>query len=216
MDMTRWPTPKLDWLYSLQPKMEKLYSISNKDVFVVLSQDTLGDWCWKGDLNAGGDPRPEGASRNQRGGGREMWAAEQRAKYCQTGDTALWGWNPISIMLGTFKVIFIADTLSCLQISHKQTAFWTLGLLGMPRRPAESDTAAAAAKSLQSRPTLCDPIDGSPPGSPVPGILQARTLEWVAMSFSNAWKGNFSSQDAFAAYLGPQFPYLLTAPPGAV
>ena len=48
--------------------------------------------------------------------------------------------------------------------------------------------AAAAAKSLQSCPTLCDPIDGSPPGSPIPGILQARTLEWVAISFSNAWK----------------------------
>ena len=46
--------------------------------------------------------------------------------------------------------------------------------------------AAAAAKSLQSCPNLCDPIDGSPPGSPVPGILQARTLEWVAISFSNA------------------------------
>ena len=45
---------------------------------------------------------------------------------------------------------------------------------------------AAAAKSLQSCPTLCDPIDGSPPGSPVPGILQARTLEWVAISFSHA------------------------------
>ena len=48
--------------------------------------------------------------------------------------------------------------------------------------------AAAAAKSLQSCPTLCDPIDGSLPGSPIPGILQARTLEWVAISFSNAWK----------------------------
>ena len=48
--------------------------------------------------------------------------------------------------------------------------------------------AAAAAKSLQSCPTLCDPIDGSPPGSPVPGILKARTLEWVAISFSSAWK----------------------------
>ena len=46
----------------------------------------------------------------------------------------------------------------------------------------------AAAKSLQSCPTLCDPIDGSPPGSTVPGILQARTLEWVAISFCNAWK----------------------------
>ena len=45
---------------------------------------------------------------------------------------------------------------------------------------------SAAAKSLQSCLTLCDPIDGSPPGSPVPGILQARTLEWVAISFSNA------------------------------
>ena len=49
-----------------------------------------------------------------------------------------------------------------------------------------SYAAAAAAKSLQSCPTLCDPIDGSPQGSPVPGILQARTLEWVAISFSNA------------------------------
>ena len=49
-----------------------------------------------------------------------------------------------------------------------------------------SCSAAAAAKSLQLCPTLCDPIDGSPPGPPVPGILQARTLEWVAISFSNA------------------------------
>ena len=50
------------------------------------------------------------------------------------------------------------------------------------------DRKMAAAKSLQWCPTLCDPIDGSPPGSAVPGILQARTLEWVAISFSNAWK----------------------------
>ena len=50
----------------------------------------------------------------------------------------------------------------------------------------EDPLAAAAAKSLQSCPTLCDPIDSSPPGFPVPGILQARTLEWVAISFSNA------------------------------
>ena len=47
---------------------------------------------------------------------------------------------------------------------------------------------SAAAKSLQSCLTLCDPIDGSPPGSPIPGILQARVLEWVAIAFSNAWK----------------------------
>ena len=53
---------------------------------------------------------------------------------------------------------------------------------------AAAAAAAAAAESLQSRPTLCNPIDGSPPGSPIPGILQARTLEWVAISFSNTWK----------------------------
>ena len=55
-------------------------------------------------------------------------------------------------------------------------------------RCRHSSAAAAAAKSLQSCLTLCNPIDSSPPGSPVPGILQARTLEWVAISFSNAWK----------------------------
>ena len=53
---------------------------------------------------------------------------------------------------------------------------------------AAAAAAAAAAKSLQSCPTLCNPIDGSPPGSPIPGILQARTVEWVAIYFSNAWK----------------------------
>ena len=56
----------------------------------------------------------------------------------------------------------------------------------LPTEPLEKpDYIYAAAKSLQSCPTLCDPIDGSPPGSSVPGILQARILEWVAMSFSN-------------------------------
>ena len=62
--------------------------------------------------------------------------------------------------------------------------------MGKNCRGAEQDrsAAAAAAKSLQSCPTLCDPIDGSPPGFPIPGTLQARTLAWVAISFSNAWK----------------------------
>ena len=59
-------------------------------------------------------------------------------------------------------------------------------------RKACADRESAAAKSLQSCPTLCDPIDGSPPGSPIPGILQARTLEWVAISFSNVWKWKWS------------------------
>ena len=61
---------------------------------------------------------------------------------------------------------------------------WQAGSLTL----APLAAAATAAKSLQSCPTLCDPIDGSPPGSPVPGILQARILEWVAISSSNAWK----------------------------
>ena len=62
-------------------------------------------------------------------------------------------------------------------------AFWNF-----QNAPSVAAAAAAAYKSLQSCPTLCDPRDGSLPGSPVPGILQARTLEWVAISFSNAWK----------------------------
>ena len=61
--------------------------------------------------------------------------------------------------------------------------------LWMKRSRGQMDMfAAAAAKSLQSCPTLCDPRDSSPPSSAVPGILQARTLEWVSISFSNAWK----------------------------
>ena len=65
--------------------------------------------------------------------------------------------------------------------SHKKEWNWVIG-------SDADDPSAAAAKPLQSCPTPCDPKDGSPPGSPVPGILQARTLEWVAISFSNAWK----------------------------
>ena len=61
-----------------------------------------------------------------------------------------------------------------------------LEMMKLPKWKKVVAAAAAAAKSLQSCPTLCDPIDGSPPGFPVPGILQARTLEWVAISFSNA------------------------------
>ena len=59
---------------------------------------------------------------------------------------------------------------------------------GLPSSWQVIHSLAAAAKSLQLCPTLCNPIDCSPPGSPVPGILQARTLEWVAISFYNAWK----------------------------
>ena len=64
----------------------------------------------------------------------------------------------------------------------------TTSILGQEGMIIALPAAAAAAKSPQSCPTLWDPIDGSPPGSPIPGILQARTLEWVAISFSNSWK----------------------------
>ena len=68
-------------------------------------------------------------------------------------------------------------------------AYWFYELGKFPQFiEVQFAAAAAAAMLLQSCPTLCDPVDGSPPGSPIPGILQARTLEWVAISFSNAWK----------------------------
>ena len=82
-------------------------------------------------------------------------------------------------------------TLSCSSVTR---SLWWRIILSLHLQYCESTVtslflwAAAAAKPLQSCPTLCDPIDGSPPGSPIPGILQARTLEWVAISFSNAWK----------------------------
>ena len=71
-------------------------------------------------------------------------------------------------MYHSFNSLILNLTITLLYLDHP---FWY---------------AATGAKSLQSCPTLCDPIDGSPPGLPVPGILQARTLEWVAISFSNA------------------------------
>ena len=75
-----------------------------------------------------------------------------------------------------FKHVVKKGKLETVKTDSRQSHSWKLS------------PAAAAAKSLQSCTNLCDPIDGSPPGSPVPGILQARTLEWVAISFSNAWK----------------------------
>ena len=83
-----------------------------------------------------------------------------------------------AMVLTSFLSYLFSFKISTLTILHMSS------LQNSPNPPYKA--AAAAAKSLQSRPTLCDPIDGSPPGSPVPGILQARTLEWVAISFSNA------------------------------
>ena len=70
--------------------------------------------------------------------------------------------------------------------AHSSILFWRIPRTAKPGGLQSAAAAAAAAASLQSCPTLFDPIDGSPPGSSVPGILQARTLEWVAISFSNA------------------------------
>ena len=88
-----------------------------------------------------------------------------------------------------------------------QRSYWRRGGKAQCGRPwwkwwlREAGAAAAAAKSLQLCLTLCDPIDGSPPGSPVPGILQARTLEWVAISFSNALKWKVKMKSLSCAWL---------------
>ena len=77
-----------------------------------------------------------------------------------------------------------------------------------------TSSSAVAAKSPQSCPPLCDPIDGSPPGSPVPEILQARTLEWVAISFSNAWKWKWSRSimsDSSRSWLNIYFTFSIHA-----
>ena len=86
---------------------------------------------------------------------------------------------------------FYSYTRNCWRTQHQPfCGCWHLKQTGKVKKFNKCmPHAAAAAKSLQSCPTLCDPVDGSPPGSPVPGILQARTLKWVAISFSSAWKG---------------------------
>ena len=84
-----------------------------------------------------------------------------------------------------FRIFYIWHHVIC-----KQWQFYFFFPVWIPFTSFSSliAIAAAASKSLQSCPTLCDPIDSSPPGSAVPGIVQARTLEWAAISFSSAWK----------------------------
>ena len=86
---------------------------------------------------------------------------------------------------------FISKYMRLYSFARRNNSFLPMGIEELSLKDNEYSislciAAAAAAKSLQSCPTLCNPRDGSPPGSPVPGILQARTLEWVAISFSNA------------------------------
>ena len=102
----------------------------------------------------------------------------------------------ISFRMDLLDLLAVQGALKSLLQHHSSkasilwhSAFFTVQLSHPYMTPGKTialTAAAAAAKSLQSCLTLCDPIDGSPPGSPVPGILQARTLEWVAISFSNA------------------------------
>ena len=87
----------------------------------------------------------------------------------------LYSWSRIKIIL--------SSSIRILENLKASPRAWSFPILSR-----FLDETAAAAKLLQSCPTLCDPKDGSPPGSPVPGILQPRTLEWVAISFSNTWK----------------------------
>ena len=88
----------------------------------------------------------------------------------------------LSIVVQSLSCIrlFVTPWIAAQQASLSSTVSWSLLRFTWPA------AAAAAANSVQLCPTLCDPIDSGPPGSPVPGILQARTLEWVAISFSNA------------------------------
>ena len=98
-----------------------------------------------------------------------------------------WKWKAKVKSLSHIRLLATPWTAACQappSMGFSRQEYWS----GVPLpSPSLITAVAAAAKSLQSCLTLCDPIDGSPPGSPVPGILQARTLEWVAISFSNAW-----------------------------
>ena len=134
---------------------------------------------------------------------RRNWHGHKEMPFCTAGDI-LWrvSFIYLFIFLKNSKTTRnIPNSESCKEICYwscEETAFMTAGnteycLLGRLGAASSSislryGNATATAKSIQSCPTLCDPIDGSPPGSPVPGILQARTLEWIAISFSNAGK----------------------------
>ena len=118
--------------------------------------------------------------------------------YCSISHLSLtWKMQNISLCEGPDVNLLVSKNLSWYFQCRHQT--WinlkcaldfttSLRLCSLTCFPFSFSAATAAAESLQSCPTLCDPIDGSPSGSPVPGILQARTLEWVAISFSSAWE----------------------------
>ena len=109
---------------------------------------------------------------------RILWT-EEPGRYSTQGGRVGCNWSDWALDRQTVEHLTLQN--------YPSQARWRELKYAQPRKTS-SHNMLAAAKSLQSCPTLCDPIDGSPPGCPVPGILQARTLEWVAISFSNAWK----------------------------
>ena len=100
--------------------------------------------------------------------------------FCQQGDVSAFN------MLSRFVTAFLPRSKHLLTSWLQSPSAVILEPKKIKSVPVFAAAAAAAVKSLQSCPTLCNPIDGSPPGSPIPGILQARTLKWIAISFSNA------------------------------
>ena len=131
-------------------------------------------------------------------------------KYCR--EYANLPFNLFLKAFGNKKMIQEQRMPSCLTI-NKQCNTFTI-YMHDPCSLNLRSAAAAAAKSLQSCPTLCDPIDSSPPGSSVPGILQARTLEWVAISFSNAWKWKVKVKSlSHVRILAPPWTAAYQAPP---
>ena len=119
---------------------------------------------------------------------KENEEAEPKQKQCPvldvTGDGSKVQCCKEQYCIGTWNVRSMNQ--GKLEVVKQETARVNIDILGISELKWTAAAAAAAAKSRQSCPTLCDPIDGSPPGSSVPGILQARTLAWVAISFSNA------------------------------
>ena len=99
----------------------------------------------------------------------------------------LWG-----LFVGSLEKTWVPLPIKFPQEKSGESMTHSTPLAATTEEVSEGIESAAAAKSLQSCPTLCDPIAGSPPGSPVPGILQARTLEWAAITFSNMWKWSCS------------------------
>ena len=122
----------------------------------------------------------------------EYWSAIPFSK----GSSQPRDWTWVSCTAGGFLTVWGTVTIYPFTVfvslnlkrAFSEPSYTVSGNVNWYSHYGEQYAAAAAAKSLQSCPTLCDPIDGSLPASPVPGILQARTLEWVAISFSNAWK----------------------------